>query len=233
MVLTDDNFASIESAVEEGRTVYDNLKKFIAWVLPTNAGQSLILLVAMLLGEQLPITPVQLLWVNLVTAILLGLTLVFEPREAGLMERPPRDPQEPIVSGLLVFRTGLVGVVMLVGGLALFHYELGYEGLSLAQAQTTVVNVVVFAQAFYLLNCRSLSRSFFRLPLFGNPAIWAGIAATVLAQLAMTYMPVFHRLFHTAAIPAVEWARVLALGLATFVIIEFVKVVESHFTKKG
>jgi calcium-translocating P-type ATPase len=233
MVLTDDNFASIESAVEEGRTVYDNLKKFIAWTLPTNAGQSLILVVAMLLGEQLPITPVQLLWVNLVTAILLGLMLVFEPREAGLMARPPRDPQEPIVTGLLMFRTGLVGLIMLVGGLALFHYELGYEGLSLAQAQTTVVNVVVLTQAFYLLNCRSLSRSFFRLPLMSNPAIWGGIAATVLAQLAMTYWPVFQRLFHTAAIPAVEWARVLALGLATFVMIEFVKSVESYFTKKG
>jgi magnesium-transporting ATPase (P-type) len=144
------------------------------------------------------------------------------------MARPPRDPREPIISGELVFRTGLVGVIMLVGALVLFHYELGYEGLSLAQAQTTVVNVVVFTQAFYLLNCRSLTRSFFRLPALGNPAIWGGIAATVVAQWAMTYLPVGHRLFHTAPIPFVEWVRVVAIGGATFVIVEIVKALTAH-----
>jgi calcium-translocating P-type ATPase len=233
MVLTDDNFASIEAAVEEGRTVYENLRKFIAWTLPTNLGQGLILVVAMLLGEELPISPAQLLWVNLVTALFLGLMLVFEPREAGLMKRPPRDPDEPIISVELLFRTGLVGLIMLVGALALFHYEMGYEGLSLAQAQSTVVNVVVFTQAFYLLNCRSLTQPFLRTPLWTNPAIWAGIAATVVAQLALTYLPVCNRLFHTAPIPAVEWARVLAIGVTAFIIVEVVKVVTARRFGKG
>src|SRR5262249_29314007 len=135
MVLTDDNFASIEAAVEEGRSIFDNLLKFIAWTLPTNAGQALILLVAVVLGTQLPIAPVQMLWVNMVSAILLGLMLVFEPKEEGLMNRPPRPLNEPLLSGSLVFRTALVSVIIVVGALLLFNYEMRYEALSLGQAQ--------------------------------------------------------------------------------------------------
>ena len=161
MVLTDDNFASIEAAVEEGRSIFDNLLKFIAWTLPTNTGQSLILLVAVLLGTELPIAPVQMLWVNMVTALLLGLMLVFEPREEGLMTRSPRPLDEPLLSTNLIFRTALVSVVMLVGAFLLFNNELRYQGASLAQAQTTVVNVTVMVQVFYLLNCRSLNRVVF------------------------------------------------------------------------
>jgi Ca2+-transporting ATPase len=223
MVLTDDNFASIEAAVEEGRSVFDNLLKFIAWTLPTNAGQGLILLVAVLLGTELPIAPVQMLWVNMVSAILLGLTLVFEPKEEGLMNRPPRPLNEPLLSASLVFRTALVSVVMVVGALLLFNNELRYEGASLAQAQTTVVNTVMLVQTFYLLNCRSLNRSFFRLSLFSNPMIWAGIAATALAQVMFTYLPVFQRLFHTASVPANVWWRVTVVGVAAFALIEVVK----------
>jgi Ca2+-transporting ATPase len=223
MVLTDDNFASIEAAVEEGRSVFDNLLKFIAWTLPTNAGQGLILLVAVLFGTELPIAPVQMLWVNMVSAVLLGLTLVFEPKEEGLMNRPPRPLNEPLLSASLVFRTALVSVVMVVGALLLFNNELRYEGASLAQAQTTVVNTVMLVQTFYLLNCRSLNRSFFRLSLFSNPMIWAGIAATALAQVMFTYLPVFQRLFHTASVPANVWWRVTVVGVAAFALIEVVK----------
>src|SRR5215467_3959123 len=212
MVLTDDNFASIEAAVEEGRNIFDNLLKFIAWTLPTNVGQSLILLVAVLLGTQLPITPAQLLWVNLTSAILLGLMLVFEPKENGLMNRPPRSLDEPMLSGSLVFRTALVAVIMMLGSLLLFDYELRYEGASLAEAQTVVVNVAIFVQAAYLLNCRSLARSFFRVPLFSNPMIWVGIGATVVAQLIFVYVPIFHTLFHTDAIPPKFWFHVAMVG---------------------
>lgn len=228
MVLTDDNFASIEAAVEEGRSIFDNLLKYIAWTLPSNAGQSLILLVAVLLGTELPITPVQMLWVNMVTALLLGLMLVFEPRELGLMNRPPRPLDEPLLSASLAFRTLLVSVVMLIGAFLLFNNELRYQGASLAQAQTTVVNVTVLVQAFYLLNCRSLNRPFFRVPPFSNPMVWAGIAAMILAQIILTYVPTFHRLFGTASIPAAVWLRVVVVGAAAFVVIEIVK----HFENR-
>ncbi len=232
MVLTDDNFASIEAAVEEGRNVFNNLVKFITWTLPTNGGQCLILLVAMLLGTDLPITPGQLLWVNMITAIGLGLMLVFEPRETGLMQRPPRDPDAPILTAELIARTALVSITMLVGALLLFNHELRYEGMTIAQGQTTVVNVVVLTQAFYLLNCRSLTRSFFELPFFSNLHLWGGIAGTLLAQLAFTYLPVFHRLFHTAPLPAETWLRIAAVGLTTFVIVEMAKFVEGRFANR-
>lgn len=117
MLLTDDNFASIEAAVEEGRGVFDNLVKFIIWTLPTNAGEAAILLTAIFLGAELPLLPVQLLWINMATAVLLGLMLVFEPKEAGLMSRPPRDPAQPILTFPLFMRTGLVTLLMLVGAL--------------------------------------------------------------------------------------------------------------------
>jgi cation-transporting P-type ATPase F len=228
MVLTDDNFASIEAAVEEGRSIFDNLLKFIAWTLPTNIGQSFILLVAVLLGTELPIAPVQMLWVNMVTALLLGLTLVFEPREEGVMNRPPRPLNEPLLSASLIFRTALVSLVMLLGAFLLFNNELRYSGASLAQAQTTIVNVTVLVQAFYLLNCRSLNRSFFRVPLFSNPMVWIGIAATVVVQFIFTYAPIFHRLFYTDSLPAVVWLRVVMVGVAAFVVIEIVKYFENR-----
>jgi cation-transporting ATPase F len=233
MVLTDDNFASIEAAVEEGRNVFDNLLKFIAWTLPTNGGQSLVLLVAVLLGTQLPITPAQMLWVNMITAILLGLTLVFEPKEKGLMARPPRPISEPLVSGELVFRTAIVSLVMLIGALFLFNYELSYQGATLAEAQTMVVNVVICVQAFYLLNCRSLRRSFFSVPLFSNHMLWIGIGATALAQIVFTYVPIFHQLFHTDDLPAHAWLRIFAVGIASFIIIEVVKGIETTLGKRS
>jgi Ca2+-transporting ATPase len=228
MVLTDDNFASIEAAVEEGRSIFDNLLKFIAWTLPTNAGQAMILLLAVVLGTQLPIAPVQMLWVNMVSAILLGLMLVFEPKEEGLMNRPPRPLNEPLLSGSLVFRTALVSVIIVVGALLLFNYEMRYEAASLGQAQATVVNTVMLVQAFYLLNCRSLNQSFFRVSLISNPMIWAGIAATAVAQAIFTYLPAFQRLFHTGSVPANVWLRVVVVGVAAFILIEVVKCAEGR-----
>ena len=230
MILTDDNFASIEAAVEEGRSIFDNLLKFIAWTLPTSGGQSLLMLVAVLLGTDLPISPAQMLWVNMVTAIFLGLTLVFEPKEQGLMDRPPRPLDEPLLSAGLVFRTAVVSVIMLVGALGQFNYELAFEGATLAQAQTTVVNVVICVQAFYLFNCRSLHRSFFTVPLFSNPMVWLGIGAIVLVQLLFTFTSISHQLFATAAIPGDAWLRVLLIGVAAFTMIEVVKLFEFRFS---
>jgi len=223
MLLTDDNFATIEAAVEEGRGVFDNLTKFIVWTLPTNGGEALLILTAIFLGVALPALPVQLLWVNMSTAIFLGLMLVFEPKEPGLMRRPPRDPRRPLLTYPLLMRTGLVSLLMLVGGFALFHLEQAIAGASLAEARTIVVNTVVIVESFYLLNCRSLACPPWTVGFFSNRWIFAGIGGMLLAQLAFTYLPVMHRLFHTAPVGLEAWFHSLLVGLAVFALVEFEK----------
>ncbi len=223
MILTDDNFASIEAAVEEGRGVFDNLAKFILWILPTNGGVALILLVASLSGITLPMVPTQLLWLNLVTALFLGLTLVFEPKEGDIMLRPPRDPQKPLLTGSLLMRTALVTLISLAGAFGLFAWEHGIEGKNLDEARTAVVNVVVMIQTFYLLNCRSRTRPLFSIGFFSNPWLIAGIAATWLAQIAFTYLPIFNRLFHTAPVRGEAWLYIVGIGILAFVLVELEK----------
>ena len=220
MVLLDDNFASIEAAVEEGRAVFDNLVKFIVWTLPTNVGEGMLLLVAVLAGLDLPTLPVHLLWINLATAILLGLTLVFEPREAGLMQRPPRDPRQPLLTRALLMRTGLVALLMGAAGHGLFWWEQHAMGMDVHEARTVVVNVVVMVEVFYLLNCRSLTRPFFRLGWWSNPWIAPGIVAMLGAQALRTYLPAMNRLFHTAPIRPEAWLHILAAVFVVFVVVE-------------
>lgn len=220
MVLLDDNFASIEAAVEEGRSVFDNLVKFIVWTLPTNVGEAMLMLVAVLAGLELPALPVHLLWINLATAILLGLTLVFEPQEAGLMQRPPRAPGQPLLTRALVLRTGLVALLMGAAGHGLFWWEQAVMGMTVAEARTVVVNVVVVVEVFYLLNCRSLTRPFFRLGWWSNPWITPGIVAMLGAQALFTYLPAMNRLFHTAPIRMDAWLHVAAVGVVVFVAVE-------------
>src|SRR4030042_2730132 len=151
MVLTDDNFASIEAAVEEGRCVFDNLRKFIVWTLPTNLGEALAIMVAIFSGWVLPVPPVQLLWINMTTALCLGMMLAFESKEPDLMQRPPRDPKTPIMTGDLTARTISVGVLLALGGFGLFFYE-RKNGLSIEEARTAAVGVFVIREFFYLLN---------------------------------------------------------------------------------
>jgi len=218
MVLTDDNFATIEAAVEEGRGVFDNLIKFLTWILPTNAGQGLVIIAAVMASQPLPVLPVQALWINMTTAVLLGLALAFEPREPGIMRRPPRTPDAAILSGELIFRIILVGLLLLTGAFGLFEWAL-YQGASEAEARTIAVNVFAVGQSFYLLNCRSLRFSMFRLGLFSNPWVWGGIAAMTVAQLLFTYVPLMNRLFHTAPIGLMDWAHILAVGLVIYLVI--------------
>ena len=223
MVLTDDNFASIKAAVEEGRGVFDNLTKFIVWTLPTNAGEAFILLVAIVIGSTLPMLPVQLLWINMTTAVLLGLTLVFEPKERGLMQRPPRDPKKPLLTMTLALRTGLVSLIMLAGAFWLFFWEIEIAGETVAEARTSVINVVVMVEIAYLLNCRSLNHSFFSINLFSNPWLIGGILAMLAAQLLLSYMPLMNTLFHTAPISFESWLRIGVVGVIVFVVIEIEK----------
>jgi Ca2+-transporting ATPase len=223
MILTDDNFASIEAAVEEGRGVFDNLRKFIVWTLPTNLGEGGIVLISILLGITLPIAPVQVLWVNMSTSILLGLMLVFEPKETGLMLRPPRAPSQPLLTSVLIQRTFLVAGFIVLGGLGIFFNQMRLAGDTLAEARTAVVNLIVLVETFYLFNCRSLDRPFFRIPFFSNPLALAGAAAMVGLQLLFTYSPVMNRLFQTAPLGWQAWALVLAAALTAFAAVEVEK----------
>lgn len=204
--------------MEEGRGVFDNLVKFITWILPTNAGQGLVIMVAVMLAQPLPLLPVQALWINMTTAVLLGLALAFEPREPGIMQRPPRQPGSPIISTELLLRIALVGTLLLVGSFALFEWAL-HRGSSEAQARTIAVNVFAVGQSFYLLNCRSLRLSMFKLGVFSNPWIWVGIAAMMAVQLLFTYLPAMNLLFHTAPIGWMDWLHITLVGLLIYLIV--------------
>lgn len=223
IVLTDDNFASIEAAVEQGRNIYDNLTKFIVWTLPTNGGEAAILLAAILLGTALPVEPVQILWINMATALLLGTTLIFEPKEPDLMQRPPRPPKAPILDFALFMRTGLVSLIALIGAFGLFLWARRIEDLPLPVAQSISVNTIVMVEACYLLSCRSLSRSMFRIGLFSNCWVPVGIALMAAAQVLFTFTPQMNRLFHSAPIPRLAWIGIAAIGLATYIIVGFEK----------
>jgi cation-transporting ATPase F len=222
MVLTDDNFASIEAAVEEGRGVFDNLTKFIAWTLPTNLGEGLVLLAAIVTGAILPILPIQLLWINMVSAAVLGVALSLEPKEPDLMSRTPRNPKAPILSGTLIWRIVLVSLFILAGAFGLFEYELA-RGASLAEARTVAVNVVIFVEIFYLFNARSLTRSPTQLGFFSNPWAIGGAILMALIQLLFTYAPFMNTLFNSAPISLALWLDVLAFGLAAYIIVEIEK----------
>jgi magnesium-transporting ATPase (P-type) len=229
IVLTDDNFASIEAAVEEGRAVFDNLRKFIAWTLPTNLGQGLVILVAVLAGVELPILPLQILYINMTTAILLGLTLAFEAKEAGLMAQPPREPQAPLLGHSLLLRMGSVGGMMLLGGFGLFEWAL-LHGASVAEARTVAVNVFVVVQILYLFTCRSLTRPALGAGWRGNPWALAGAGAMLLLQVGFTYLPAARRVFHSAPIGWDAWGAVFAVALATAALVEVEKHVQHRRT---
>ena len=231
MILTDDNFTSIEAAVEEGRGVFDNITKFIAWIIPTNLGEALMLLSAIVIGIPLPLLPLQLLWINL-TDTLLGLSLAFEPKERDVMTRPPRPPDQALLPLPLILRAGLVSCIMLAGGLGLFLWELRVEQSGLATARTVVLNSIVLVQVFYLFNCRSLSQTPFAIGFFTNRWVLAGSFAMLAAQLLLTYAPVMNRLFHTAPVSAGAWLRITAVAAFTFAAVELEKWVRYRRPKR-
>lgn len=222
MVLTDDNFATIEAAVEEGRTVFDNLTKIIAWTLPTNLGQGLIILVALVLGIALPILPIQILWINMATVAVLGLILAVENREPDVMRRKPRDTNAPILTRELVWRVVIVGVMILVAAIGLFEYELG-RGESVRYARTAAVNAVVMILTFYVLNCRSLSQSMFQIGVFSNRWVVVGVVGMIVLQLLFTYFPPMEQFFSVEPLGLDSWVYILAAGFASYVIIEIEK----------
>jgi magnesium-transporting ATPase (P-type) len=213
MVLTDDDFASIEAAIETGRGVYDNLVKFLTWTLPTNFGEGLVVLAAIVAGVALPMTPLQILWVNMATAILLGMTLAFEPVQPTVMNRPPRPPGVSILDAPLVIRIILVSAIMLAGSFGLFVWHRAH-GASLAEARTVAMNVFVAIEIVYLLNCRSLTGSFWSVGAFSNRWVWAGMGSMLALQLLMTYLPVMNRVFATAPIGFGAWIEIALVAVS-------------------
>ncbi|APC19584.1 carbonate dehydratase (plasmid) [Pseudomonas frederiksbergensis] len=220
MVLADDNFATITHAIEEGRAVYDTLKKTILFILPTNGGQALVLLVAILFGLTLPITPLQILWVNMITAVTLALALAFEPADEGLMRRSPRDPHLPLLSAVLLWRIVWISVMMMAASLGLFLYS-QYLGWSLESSRSLAVNALMACEIGYLFSSRSLHGTA-RFGWCDNPMVWAMVLLLCALQLALTYWTPLQGLFATDALPLLAWVWCLgaAIGLCALVELE-------------
>ncbi|MDX8406250.1 MAG: cation-transporting P-type ATPase [Mariprofundus sp.] len=232
MVLADDNFASIAHAVEEGRTVYDNLKKAIMFILPTNGGEALIIIAAIAMGRMLPITAVQILWINMITAVTLALTLAFEPAERNVMQRPPRDPREPILSGFLIWRTAFVALILVIGTFGLFVWEREH-GASIELARTIAVNTLVMFEIFYLFNTRYLLAPSLNLAgLTGNRYVLYAIALLLIFQLGFTYLPPIQLLFSTAAMSSDAWLRVVIVSSSVLFLVEIEKMLIRHWLKQ-
>ncbi len=223
MVLADDNFATIAHAVEEGRTIYDNLKKAIAYILPTSGGEAVVIVMAILLGLVLPITPVQILWVNMVTAVTLGLALAFEPPESDVMRRPPRRPDEPILSRLLLWRVAFVSAILVAGTFGLFLWAREH-GADVATARTVAVNTLVMFEVFYLFNARYvLAPVLNRRGLFGSRAVLIAIGLVVVLQVLMTYAPPMQHLFGTRPLDAGTWIEIVAVASTVLFLVEIEK----------
>ncbi|MFY9137379.1 MAG: cation-transporting P-type ATPase [Zwartia sp.] len=228
LVLADDNFASIVAAIREGRTVYDNIRKVISWTLPTNAGEAATIMVALLFGLTLPITPIQILWINLITGITLGLALAFEPTEDGTMKRAPRMRQEGLLTGALVWHIILVSILFLSGVYGIFTYAVD-RGYSVELARTLAVNTLVVMEIFHLFFIRNFySTSLTWKAVRGTKVTWIVVTAVVLAQLAITYVPILQNVFATEAIGLGDGILVIAIGIALFAIVETEKQIRLH-----
>ena len=223
MVLADDNFATIAHAVEEGRTIYDNIKKAIVFIMPTNGGEAGIVLIAILFGMALPLTPVQILWVNMVTAVTLALALSFEQAEPDVMRRAPRAAAEPLLTRFMIWRISFVSVLLAAGVVALFLWVLA-RGDSLETARTVAVNALVVGEIFYLFNCRYLLAPVRNWQdLTGNPYVLLSIGVLVVIQALFTYLPFMQDMFGVVALDAAAWGLILIFGVLLFVAIELEK----------
>ncbi len=223
MVLADDNFATIGNAVREGRAIYDNIRKFVLFMLPTNGGEALVVISAILFNLPLPLTAAQVLWINLATSSTLGLALAFEPPEHNVMRRAPRDPKEPLLSLFFVWRVIMVSVLMLAGAMGLFLWEIS-RGTSLETARTMAVSAVVVAEMFYLFNSRHVFHTTLsREGLFGNPKVLIVVAVCAALQLAFVYAPPMQAVFGSTALGIGEWSLVLLAGVMVFSVAELEK----------
>jgi magnesium-transporting ATPase (P-type) len=225
MILADDNFASISAAVKEGRTVYNNIEKAMLFLLPTNFAQALVIAAAIFVGFTMPITAPQVLWVNMITSVALGLVISFEPHEIDVMQRPPRAVDRPIVTGFGIWRIIFVGLALLAYTLLAFFW-MKAQGASDGLARTVAVNAITIGQVFYLLNSRYLLDSSLSLRAhMGNTYLPLGIIAVVILQLIFTYAPPVQAMFGNESIPLWVWPWLLAGGLVFFLIVEAEKLI--------
>lgn len=223
LVLADDNFASIAAAVREGRTVYDNIQKVISWTLPTNAGEALTVMVALLAGMTLPVSAVQILWINLITATTLGIALAFEPSERGTMQRPPRPRDAPLLNGELVWHILLVSLLFVAFVFGIFAYARA-QGYSVALAQTMAVNMLVVLEIFHLFFIRNIyGASLTWKAVRGTPAVWLSVMVVTVGQFAITYVPVLQKVFGTEAVSLADGVLIVAAGAAFFALVEIEK----------
>lgn len=231
LVLADDNFASIAAAVREGRTVYDNLKKVISWTLPTNAGEAMTIIIALLAGMSLPITPIQILWINMITAVTLGIALAFEPTERNTMRRPPRARNEPLLCARLVWTIVFTSFLFLGGVMGIFHYAMN-KGYSMELARTMAVNALVVMEIFYLFFIRNIHHTSLNWEAVkGTRVVWGVIIIIALAQCAMTYLPILQNVFATQSVPLLDGFRIMAVGVVMFAIIEAEKQIRLALSK--
>lgn len=223
IVLADDNFATIANAVREGRAVYDNIRKFVLFMLPTNGGELLIVIAALVLGLTLPLSPAQVLWINMVTAGTLGIALAFEPAEHDIMSRAPRRPNERMLSGLFIWRITFVSVLMMGAALSLFMYELE-QGASIEAARTMAVNAIVISEIVYLVCSRHIVSSVLnREGLMGNPYVLVTMGVCALLQLAYTHLGFMQAIFASTDLSLQEWGKILMVGLFVLMASEFEK----------
>ncbi|MES9945948.1 MAG: cation-transporting P-type ATPase [Candidatus Thiodiazotropha sp.] len=234
MVLADDNFAAIVDAVKEGRTVYDNLVKAILFILPTNGGEALIILSAIVLGfHQLPLTPVQILWVNMITAVTLALALAMEPSEENVMRRSPRNSDAPLLTGRLLWRIAFVSAILTVGTIGLFGWA-REQGMSIEQARTAAVNTLVMFEIFYLFNARYMTASVLNLKgLVGNRYVLFAIGLLLLFQMAFTYQPQLQMLFGTQALDISVWLRIVMISASVLFLVEIEKAIIRYLARRN
>jgi len=220
MVLADDDFSSITRAVEEGRTVYDNIRKSILFILPTNGGEALTIIAAIVAGVMLPVTAAQILWINMITAVTLGLAIAFEPAEKDVMRRAPRMAREPLLSRFMVGRVLFVSLLMVVAAFGLFYWE-QEQDMGVEYSRTVAVNMLVFAETAYLFNARFLLASALRREAWrGTRALYIAVAVVTLFQLLYTYQPGFQFVFKSEAISAGSWLRILIAAVLIFLLVE-------------
>jgi len=232
VVLADDNFSTIAAAVEEGRKVYDNLKKTILFILPTNGAESFLIMASILLGTAIPLTPVQILWVNMVTSVTLSLALAFEPAEPGLMLRPPRNANEPILSRYFIWR--ILFVSLLIGGMTLaLSVHLLDVGHSEEKVRTVTLLTIVLCQAFHLFNNRSIRQPIWALHIWGNKSVFVVCILMLLLQLSAIYLPFMNAAFGTVPLAAEDWLWPTLLGVIVFCVVEAEKAVMRQLDLKA
>ncbi|MCW8856184.1 MAG: HAD-IC family P-type ATPase, partial [Kangiella sp.] len=223
LVLADDNFVSIVAAIQEGRTVYDNTKKVISWSLPTSTGEAFTIIFALMLSMALPITPVQILWVNMITAVTLGIALAFEPTEANTMRQPPRPRKQPLLTGTLLWHIVFVTLLFVAGVFGIYRYAIE-QGYSIELARTMAMNTLVVMEVFHLFFIRNMyGTSLTWQAVKGTRMVWYAVILVTAGQLAITYLPFMQTVFKTEGVSLVDGLLIIAVGVALFSVAEIEK----------